>query len=168
MGRWEWAKIQGIEWRLEKFLGNWDLGPSSEKGSSRKHTENRVTRWRKLFWGNSAFSRWFTKRFVSGEFELGLFWGCGWESTWSHWGGGDHLVLFGGISGNSPVNVNGVTYGWGVLLKADSRTRRLVSREAVSNPKLNPWVLLNRGTVAADKGHKSWVLWLWVKSGRLL
>jgi hypothetical protein len=76
-------------------LGNWDLGPSSEKGSSRKHTENRVTRWRKLFRGNL---NWDFFEVVGGNPRgvteeggpLGAFWGnfgelsckCEWGDLW--------------------------------------------------------------------------------------
>jgi hypothetical protein len=37
------------------FAGFLECG--SEKGSSRKYTGKRVTRWRMLFWGNLAFLR---------------------------------------------------------------------------------------------------------------
>jgi hypothetical protein len=33
------------------------LEGGSEKGSTRKHTGNRVARWRNNFWGNLAFLR---------------------------------------------------------------------------------------------------------------
>jgi hypothetical protein len=49
--------MRSIEGRLKDFLGIVVLEESSEKGSSRKHTENRVTRWRIMFWGNSAVLR---------------------------------------------------------------------------------------------------------------
>jgi hypothetical protein len=38
--------------RLEAFLGIWLLEGGSEKGCSREHTENRVTRWSFMFWRN--------------------------------------------------------------------------------------------------------------------
>jgi hypothetical protein len=50
------------------------LGESSKKGSSRKHTENRVARWDSLFWGNLRFSRCFAKRILLGELGIGGFW----------------------------------------------------------------------------------------------
>jgi hypothetical protein len=50
-------KKGSIECDLEIFevWNFWD--PGSEKGSTRKHTENRVTRWIKMFWGNLAILR---------------------------------------------------------------------------------------------------------------
>jgi hypothetical protein len=50
-----------------------DFGGSSEKGSTRKHTEKWVTSWRVLFWGNFGNSRCFTKRIYLGELELAIF-----------------------------------------------------------------------------------------------
>jgi hypothetical protein len=44
MGRREWAKIEGIEWGLGRFWVVWVFGGTSEKGSTREHTENWVTR----------------------------------------------------------------------------------------------------------------------------
>jgi hypothetical protein len=48
-----WADLPG----LKRFLGIEFSKGGSEKGSSRKHTGNRVTRWRIKFWRNLAFSR---------------------------------------------------------------------------------------------------------------
>jgi hypothetical protein len=42
------------------------LEESFEKGSSRKTTEKRVARWRKMFWGNFGNLRCFTKRIMLG------------------------------------------------------------------------------------------------------
>jgi hypothetical protein len=58
------------------MVGNFGLeflGHNSEKGSTRKHTEKRVTSWGILFWGNLAISRCFTKRILMGEFKLAIF-----------------------------------------------------------------------------------------------
>jgi hypothetical protein len=48
-------RIGSIGGRLKHFLGIVVLGESSKKGSTRKYTENWVTSWRTLFWGNSGF-----------------------------------------------------------------------------------------------------------------
>jgi hypothetical protein len=51
------AELVGFEWDLKHF---WDwifFGGNSEKGSIRKRTENRVTSWTKLFWGNFGILR---------------------------------------------------------------------------------------------------------------
>jgi hypothetical protein len=42
---------------LNGIFGIWLFGGTSEKGSTRKHTENWVTRWREMFWGNLEVSR---------------------------------------------------------------------------------------------------------------
>jgi hypothetical protein len=57
MGRREKAEIRGFGRIWEVFWGFGFLGGTSEKGSTRKYTENWVTRWTKLFWGNLAFLR---------------------------------------------------------------------------------------------------------------
>jgi hypothetical protein len=77
---WNW----GLEF-LEEFL---------EKGCTRKHTRNRVTRWRKMFGGIFGGLRWIAKRILVGEFWFSDFWGFGWGSTWSYWGGGTVVLLF--------------------------------------------------------------------------
>jgi hypothetical protein len=46
-----------IEGNLNQFWGFVFLEGSSEKGSTRKSTGNRVTRWRIMFWGNLGVSR---------------------------------------------------------------------------------------------------------------
>jgi hypothetical protein len=46
-----------IEGNLNQFWGFGILGGSSEKGSTRKSTGNRVTRWIIMFWGNLENSR---------------------------------------------------------------------------------------------------------------
>jgi hypothetical protein len=96
MGRWEWANNWGNWGNLESFLRIGLFGGWSEKGSSRECTENWVTRWTFLFWGNFGVLRWFTKRIYLGEFEIDRFWGFVRWSTWMHWGGGTNSV-FGGI-----------------------------------------------------------------------
>jgi hypothetical protein len=40
------------------------LEENSEKGYRRKHTENRVARWRFLHWGNLRVLRCFAKRII--------------------------------------------------------------------------------------------------------
>jgi hypothetical protein len=44
MGRRERAEIWGFGWSLGRFLVVWVFGGTSEKGSTRKDTENWVTR----------------------------------------------------------------------------------------------------------------------------
>jgi hypothetical protein len=46
-----WLKIRGLDksWNVLRNFGF--LGERSEKGSTRKYTENRVTRWAKMFLG---------------------------------------------------------------------------------------------------------------------
>jgi hypothetical protein len=47
-----------VKWLgMEVFFFAGFLECGSEKGSSRKYTEKRVTRWRILFWGNLAVLR---------------------------------------------------------------------------------------------------------------
>jgi hypothetical protein len=58
-----WAKWPG----MNLFFWTDFSKAGSEKGSTRKHTENRVTRWMKLFWGNLGDSRCFTKKNIMGE-----------------------------------------------------------------------------------------------------
>jgi hypothetical protein len=85
---------------VELDFWNEFLECGSEKGRSRKSTENRVTRWRIKIWGNFEKSRCFTKRIYLGKFKNGFFWGCGRDSTWELWGGGTlsvQFVRFGGI-----------------------------------------------------------------------
>jgi hypothetical protein len=80
------------------------LEESFEKGSSRKTTENRVTSWRNLFWGNLTVLRCFTKRFDLGGFGFGFFWG---------FGGGSHgeVVRRGALC----VQLGGILLGGGPL-----------------------------------------------------
>jgi hypothetical protein len=61
---------------------DWIFWASSEKGRSRKHTRNWVTRWRNSFWGNLTILRCFTKRIFLGEIEFGIFLGFTRGSTW--------------------------------------------------------------------------------------
>jgi hypothetical protein len=50
------------------------LGTSSEKGYRRKSTENRVTSWTKLFWGNlGEFTLIYEEISFWGNLELGFF-----------------------------------------------------------------------------------------------
>jgi hypothetical protein len=57
MGRRDGAE-NAVKWReLERFLVEEFWRTSSEKGYRRKYTENRVTRWRFLYWGNLAILR---------------------------------------------------------------------------------------------------------------
>jgi hypothetical protein len=63
-----------LRW-FEKILGWIFLEENSEKGCSRKCTENRVASWTFLFWGNLGVLRCFTKRKCLGEFEIGVFLG---------------------------------------------------------------------------------------------
>jgi hypothetical protein len=93
MGRREKAKIGGIEWDWERIWVIWIFGGTSEKGSTRKHTEKRVTSWSKMFWRNLSILRWFTKRMFLGEFKFDDFWGFTRESTWCYWGGGALVLL---------------------------------------------------------------------------
>jgi hypothetical protein len=93
-----WDDENGLKrWSIERDLKEFwvwiFLGESLEKGSTRKHTKNRVARWRFLFWGNFGNPRWFTKRIVWGEFGFSVFCGSGRVSTWVHWGGGSLYVL---------------------------------------------------------------------------
>jgi hypothetical protein len=46
-----------IEGNLESFWKVGNFGTWSEKGSTRKGTENRVTSWTLLFWGNFGVLR---------------------------------------------------------------------------------------------------------------
>jgi hypothetical protein len=64
-------------WEIE-FWGN-----GSKKGSSRKHTGNWVTSWRKLFGGILKGLRCFAKRIGLGEFEVGFFLCFRRGSTWT-------------------------------------------------------------------------------------
>jgi hypothetical protein len=106
-----WSELERNFW-----LDFWET--SSEKGCSRKTTENRVTRWRKLFWGNLENPRWFTKRMFSGEIKFTLFWGCGRESTWVYWGGGTELCVWGEFVGDfGGVYSKNNRYWWGVTLR---------------------------------------------------
>jgi hypothetical protein len=76
------------------------LEESSEKGCSRKTTENRVTSWGFIFWGNYGILRCFAKRILLEEFNLAVFRDCG---RWTHveGGGGGTISVF---------------WGWGKLL----------------------------------------------------
>jgi hypothetical protein len=51
------AGLWSIGQDLERILGFGILGEFLEKGNTRKHTEIRVTRCRKMFWRNLAFLR---------------------------------------------------------------------------------------------------------------
>jgi hypothetical protein len=51
------AEMTGIEWDWNDLRNLEFLRPGSEKGNRRKHTENWVTRWRNLFWGNFGVLR---------------------------------------------------------------------------------------------------------------
>jgi hypothetical protein len=66
---------------LVRFLVVGILRGGSEKGSTRKHTGKRVTRWTFLFWRNFKVLRCFAKRIFLGEFKLALFGGFGGGST---------------------------------------------------------------------------------------
>jgi hypothetical protein len=57
------------------------FGECSKKGSTRKHTKNRVTSWTIMFWGNLSILRCFTKRMFLGELKFNDFWGLGRGST---------------------------------------------------------------------------------------
>jgi hypothetical protein len=57
MGRREKAEIEVTDWDLEDFGDLVLRRTNSEKGSTRKHTGNRVTRWTNVFWRNSGISR---------------------------------------------------------------------------------------------------------------
>jgi hypothetical protein len=67
---------------MKRILGLRFLRGGSEKGCRRKSTGNRVTSWRILFWGNFTVLRCFTKRFILGELEFGVFWNFDRGSTW--------------------------------------------------------------------------------------
>jgi hypothetical protein len=57
MGRREMAEM-AVNWiRIGKFVRLEFWLASSEKGNTRKHTENRVTSWRKMFRGNFGVLR---------------------------------------------------------------------------------------------------------------
>jgi hypothetical protein len=64
-----------------------------EKGWSRKHTKNRVTRWRKMFGGIFRDLRCFTKRMFLEEFRFGFFEGFVRLSTWLIEEGGPLVLL---------------------------------------------------------------------------
>jgi hypothetical protein len=116
MGRRERAK-NWVKWRnLKRILGNWIFGGISEKGSTRKRTENRVTRWSLMFWGNSAVLRWIAKRFNLGEFKVGLFLCLGRGSTWAYWGGGAVCVSMYAFGGILCVLGHGEGMGWTIIL----------------------------------------------------
>jgi hypothetical protein len=51
------AETKGFGRILERFWGFGFWGRTSEKGSSRKHIENWVTRWINCFWRNLTISR---------------------------------------------------------------------------------------------------------------
>jgi hypothetical protein len=73
MGRREEAK-KVVNWgELESFKVFGFLEEFLEKGNTRKHTEKRVARWRKLFGGILVGLRCFAKRIMVGEFEMGFF-----------------------------------------------------------------------------------------------
>jgi hypothetical protein len=66
------------------MVGNFGIGflrVGSEKGNTRKHTGNWVTRWRIGFLGEFKNLRCFTKRIIWGEFGFGLFGGFTRSST---------------------------------------------------------------------------------------
>jgi hypothetical protein len=103
--------IGSIACESKEFLGIWFFGRSSEKGNTRKHTVNRVTRWAKMFRGNLMGLCWIAKEICLGEFKFGNFWGFTRGSTWSHWGGGAIGVVLGefGLGGSElPWHA----YGW--------------------------------------------------------
>jgi hypothetical protein len=81
MGRRERLELRGFGWDLKQFLVWEFLGEFLEKGSTRKHTGNRVARCRKMFGGIFGDLRCFTKRIETGEFKVGLFWGFARRST---------------------------------------------------------------------------------------
>jgi hypothetical protein len=58
---------------MEQVFGLEFLECGSEKGCRRKHTGNRVTRWKNLFERNLGDLRCFTKRNYLEEFEMGNF-----------------------------------------------------------------------------------------------
>jgi hypothetical protein len=82
---WNWGVLVGnwIEfWELEFLSG------TSEKGSTRKHTENWVTRWAKLFLGELGFLCWIAKEIgwrVLGLVGIGK---VGVMEVRGRWGGG--------------------------------------------------------------------------------
>jgi hypothetical protein len=75
------AKNWGFGWVLNWILEFGLLGESSEKGSTRKSTGNRVTRWEIMFLGESWGLRCFTKRNGFGIWGTTDFWGFGRGST---------------------------------------------------------------------------------------
>jgi hypothetical protein len=77
MGLRKEAELGGFGRNLKRFLDFWFWGVTSEKGSTRKDTGKRVTRWGFVFWRNLVDSRWFTKRILLGEFLFGIFWDLG-------------------------------------------------------------------------------------------
>jgi hypothetical protein len=95
-------------------LGSFGVGffeeENSEKGCSRKHTGNWVTRWIFCFRGNLEVLRCFTKRILLGEFEIGTFWGFERGSTWGSGGGGALVCFFCAFEGSFSVLV-----GWGFV-----------------------------------------------------
>jgi hypothetical protein len=126
MGRREWAEIEGIEWELGRFLGFGVLGWTSEKGSSRKHTENWVTSCIKMYWGNLWVLRCFAKGIILGELVFGIFWDFGRRSTWVVWGGGTISMFLGELNvwmGDLRCKERGVYYQ-----EQPRRTRGLLSR----------------------------------------
>jgi hypothetical protein len=93
MGLWERAELV-VNWaELKWFWALEFLEESLEKGNTRKHTKNRVTRWGKMFGGIWGGLRWFTKRILEGELGFTLFRGFRRWSTWVHWGGGTLLCF---------------------------------------------------------------------------
>jgi hypothetical protein len=64
MGRRDELGNWSIERNLESFWEIGNFGGWSEKGSTRKRTENWVTSWTFLFWRNLRDLRCFTKRII--------------------------------------------------------------------------------------------------------
>jgi hypothetical protein len=84
-----WVNWTGLDW---VFWSDF-LGGGSEKGNTRKHTENWVTRWGSLYWRNLTILCWIAKRIGLGEFNVGGFWVFG-RCSHVGLGGGGPLVCF--------------------------------------------------------------------------
>jgi hypothetical protein len=67
--------------------------------------------------------RWIAKENKMGEFKMGVFWGCGRDSTWRGWGGGTNwcaFCAFGGIL----LGILSCKCGWGdQLVRGFLRTK---------------------------------------------
>jgi hypothetical protein len=91
-----WSIGQDWDWNF-RFCG---LGETSEKGSTRKDTGNRVTRYGFVFLGEFDGLRCFTKRIWVRELRFSGFWDFVRRSTWGWEEGGPtwcFFCVFGGI-----------------------------------------------------------------------